>query len=274
MTQPDLVSRREPTHPDRDAVDPSSTAFFFDFDGTLAEFVPIPDQVLIDPRVVANLRTLHHASNGALAIVSGRPIEQLDRYLGDFRPALAGVHGLQYRNPDGTLATAPFDASTVTHLSDALTRFSEQHTGLIAETKPGSVALHYRMRPDLEEEARSLGSRLASQFPGIEIMHGKMVVELRLGGRSKGDAVSHFMAMPPFAGRTPLFVGDDVTDEDGIARAQSLGGLGCKVGPGNTAARRRFDAIADFWTWLDALARNAERDASPDRMQRDRSTLS
>ena len=274
MTQPDPVSHREPTHPDRDTVDPYSTAFFFDFDGTLAAIVPTPDQVLLDPRVIANLRTLHHASNGALAVVSGRPVEELDRHLGDFRPALAGVHGLQYRNPDGAHATAAFDGSAVTDMSAALTRFAEQHRGLIAETKPGSVALHYRLRPDLEDEACTFGAMLASRYPGVEFMQGKMVVELRLGGRSKGDAVSHFMAMPPFAGKTPLFVGDDVTDEDGIIRAQNLGGIGCKVGLGNTAAHWRFDTIADFWTWLDDLARGAEHTVSPDRTHTNRSNPS
>lgn len=245
--------------PSLDQIEPSSTSFFIDFDGTLAAIVDRPEQVVIEDRVRDAVERLQRGTGNAIAIVSGRPIAQLDTLLAPFRPQLAGVHGLEFRDGEGHVTRAPFDAALLDEMVAAAQGFTQAHEGLIAESKPGSVSIHYRLRPDLGEAARAFAAELHQRFPGSELLNGKMVAELRFGGRSKADAVSHFQARAPFSGRTPVFIGDDVTDEDGFRRAAELGGYGIKVGAGRSMAAYRAIDIAALWDWLDALAARFER---------------
>ena len=122
------------------------------------------------------------------------------------------------------------------------------------ESKPGSVALHYRRGPHLEGACQEFAQRLSETVGGVSPIHGKMVVELRLGGRNKADAVAQFMSAPPFRGRAPLFVGDDVTDEDALRKVEQIGGTGVKIGSGVTTGSARFADRADFMRWLHTLA--------------------
>jgi trehalose 6-phosphate phosphatase len=229
-------------------------AFFFDFDGTLAPIVDDPEQVRVSGAALDALGSLYDISGGALAIVSGRPIADLDRFLSPLKLPLSGVHGLESRDATGRVHRGGYDRAALRHLADKISAFAENRSGLVVEEKPGSVALHYRQAPDLGHSALQLASELAAAIPGAKLMRGKMVVELRLGGRSKADAVSDFMAAAPFHGRKPLFAGDDVTDEDAIALVEAMGGTGVKIGSQETAASLMAPDRDAFEKWLCELA--------------------
>ena len=238
---------------DRDLT-PARTAFFLDFDGTLAPIVPDPERAAVTAETLDALRWLKEKTGGALAVVSGRSIAQLDRMLHPLRLPVAGVHGLERRSAAGALSRTPFDAALQRRLTATVGAFVGGRPGLLAEVKPGSVALHYRKRPETEADCLAFAIEAAQAEPRIRIMPGKKVVEMKLGPRTKGDAIADFMAEPPFAGRLPFFAGDDLTDEAGFAVVNAMGGVSLKVGPGETQARHRIEGIAAFTTWLEQLA--------------------
>lgn len=234
--------------------DPGAFAFFLDFDGTLVEIVDDPKAVSIEPATLDALGRLRLANGGAVAIVSGRSIAQLDRVLQPLKLPAAGVHGLERRNGLGRTVRAGLDEAALRRLSDAVHAFADPHQGLLVETKPGSVALHYRMAPGLEAECLALADAQAATDDRIRLLRGKMVVEMMLGTRSKGMAIADFLAEEPFRGRRPFFAGDDVTDETGFAEVEARGGVGVKIGKGPTAAGHRMDSVGSFGRWLVRLA--------------------
>jgi trehalose 6-phosphate phosphatase len=235
------------------AAEPSATAYFFDFDGTLVEIAEEPEAVVFAPRVARSLGLLLEAARGAVAIVSGRSIAQLDHHLAPLRIAAAGVHGLERRDHAGNVSLTPFDHEALQALAARTDAFAAASAGLLAEVKPGSVALHYRLDPAMEEACLAFAQAQAAANSAMRLVRGKMVVEMKLANRSKGDAVRAFMAESPFAGRVPLFAGDDVTDEAGFEAANALGGISLKVGEGPSVARHRLpnpSALADFMETL------------------------
>lgn len=237
----------------RDTLDPATTAFFFDCDGTLAEIVDQPDAACVEPDILDCVRILHAATSGALAIVSGRSIAQLDVMLSPLVLPAAGVHGVERRDGAGTVYRPDFDAAAVLQIAKQLDDFAAEHEGLVSEVKSTSVAIHYRMRPEMEAPALSLMSELAGQYPEFRLLRGKMVAELSASHRTKGDAIDDFMREAPFMGRLPVFVGDDITDEDGFASVARMSGIGIKIGAGNTSATHRVGTLHDFHDWLRQL---------------------
>ena len=227
---------------------PSETAFFFDFDGTLADIVDDPSMVRIDPTVLQAVERLQVISGGAIAVVSGREIDKLDVFLAPLRLPLGGAHGSERRDAGGELHRTASDGAAIERVVAALEDVARGHDGLVVERKRLSVALHYRRRPDLEATCRSAAQSLASQ--DVRLLEGKMVVELKLSGRTKGDLIADFMAEEPFLGRRPIFFGDDVTDEDGFRALPRWHGIGVKVGPGPTAATHRIADPAALHAWL------------------------
>ena len=214
-----------------------SCALFLDFDGTMVDIAPQPDAVHVPGPLLAVLRQVHVYLHGAVAVISGRPIAQIDAYLEPVKLAVAGVHGTERRGADGQvhlLNTHPLD-----HVEDAARELAALHPGLLVENKRGSLALHYRQSPELEGVCVRAMQHAVDESPGLTLLRGKMVVEAKPGGASKGRAIEDFLAEPPFAGRTPVFIGDDVTDEVGFSTVQRLGGLGIKVGEGATVAWQR-----------------------------------
>jgi trehalose 6-phosphate phosphatase len=191
----------QPTPPT--AIDLATTAFFFDFDGTLAGIVEDPQAVSVEPRVLEALRAMQEATTGAVAVISGRSIEQLDRMLHPLRLPAAGVHGLERRDAAGSVSRVEIDEQELARLRERIAEFVRGYPGLLAEHKPGSVALHYRKRPDLASSCRILAAQLASENDHIRVVRGKMVVEMKLAGRTKADGIADFMAEPPLAGRPP-----------------------------------------------------------------------
>lgn len=237
-----------------DDILPERTAFFLDFDGTLAGIVADPAQALVMPRTLATLGRLSARAGGALAVVSGRAIAQLDRMLEPLSLPLAGVHGLERRAADGTLTRAQVDIEAQRRLAAAAGTFAGERHGLIAEVKPGSVALHYRRRPELEDACLAFAAEQAHDDARIRLVRGKMVIEMKLSARTKGDAIAAFMAEAPFCARRPFFAGDDATDEAGFAAVNAMGGVSLKVGPGPTVASHRIADIAALAAFLDTLS--------------------
>ena len=230
------------------------TALFLDLDGTLAPIAARPQAVRPDPRRTSLLERLAATLDGRLAVVSGRTLADVDRILEGCVAAVAAVHGLVRRDPDGRVTQSrPHPA--LDRATAALGAFAARDGGLIVEPKAGlSVALHFRLAADQADAARALARALAEET-GLALQDGDMVVELRTPGASKGDSVRAFMALPCFAGARPVFVGDDITDEDGFEAAQALGGMGVAVGAARpTAARFRLAGVEDALAWLEAAA--------------------
>jgi trehalose 6-phosphate phosphatase len=215
-----------------------SCALFLDFDGTMVDIAPQPNAVQVPQPLICVLQEIQGYLQGAVAVISGRPIAQIDAYLHPLRLAVAGVHGAERRSADGMvhlLNTHPLD-----DVEAAASRLAAQHAGLLLEYKRGSLALHYRQRPDLAELCLRTMQEAVDASPGVTLLKGKMVAEAKPGGASKGRAIEDYLAEPPFAGRTPVFIGDDITDEVGFSTVQRLGGLGIKVGEGATCAFGRL----------------------------------
>lgn len=229
-----------------------SSALFLDFDGTMVDIAPQPHAVRVPGPLIGVLRELHQYLGGAVAVISGRPISQLDMFLSPLLLPAAGVHGAERRTADGAMSllhTHPLD-----RVEEAACTLAASHEGLIVENKRGSLALHYRQVPHLERLCLETMQEAVAQSPGVVLQRGKMVVEAKPGGASKGRAIEDFLAERPFAGRTPVFIGDDVTDEVGFSTVQRLGGLGIKVGDGATAARHRLADPSALRRELEAAA--------------------
>lgn len=229
-------------------------ALFLDFDGTLADIVDHPDDVQLPANSAEAIAKLHCRTAGAVAIVTGRPIAQIDSFLTPLVLPVAGVHGMARRTFDGTVHESGHDAALFATVQERLTRLHLCHPQTMVELKPGSVAFHYRRRPDLlatiaDEIHASLG-----ELEGLDILHGKMVVEVKTGHANKGSAIRAFMEEAPFHGRLPIFAGDDVTDEFGFQAMADLGGVAVKIGDGDTSAKWRAESPEAFRQWLVTLA--------------------
>ena len=231
-------------------LDADRAAVFLDLDGTLAPFAPRPEDVRPDPELTGLLRRAGERLGGRLAVVSGRTVADVDRILEGAVPAVAGVHGLERRTAAGLTRAEPPAGLALAHR--ALQAFAADRPGLLVEDKGLAVTLHYRLAPAMAEEARRLALTLAAEH-GLERQFGDMVAELKTPGADKGASVRAFMAEPPFARAQPIFVGDDLTDEDGFAAAQALGGYGVLVAATReTAARHWLPDVAAVRAWLGA----------------------
>ena len=233
-------------------------ALFLDFDGTLTELAPRPDAVRVASGLAPTLSALQALLGGALAIVTGRTEADIDGFLAPLRLPLASEHGAQYRLADGSHTTA--QAPDLGPALQAARDLAAQHPGLLVEAKRTSMALHYRQARHLEALCRDTLERALHGIDGVELLRGKCVLEVKPRGVHKGQAIVDFMAQPPFAGRTPVFVGDDVTDEAGFAAVQALGGWGIKVGEGPTVARHRCMTPAALRGWLSSTRTQGERE--------------
>jgi trehalose 6-phosphate phosphatase len=242
---------------------PSSASLFLDFDGTLAPLAPRPQDVAVAAWVVPTLHSLSRQLDGALAIVSGRPLAGIDAFLHPLVLAAAGCHGVERRNTSGRLELHPSaPPPSVVSCARAL---AARHAGLLLEAKPSGLALHFRASPELATMCRVQLAQALAEAPGAaltwELLDGHCVCELKQRAVSKGSAVRAYLGEAPFAGRLPVFVGDDVTDEDGIRAVQAAGGFGIRVGPGHSDARYRLvdtDAVAAWLLQAAAQATSAD----------------
>ncbi len=243
-------------------------ALFLDFDGTLAHIAATPCGVSIDPRLRPTLAALDEALDGAVALVSGRALAQLDDLLTPLVLPAAGLHGLERRRADGTIARAQEPAAQIAVVRQRLRAFAARVPGVLLEDKGLSLALHYRDAPELQADClRAADEALAASGGGLHLLEGKMIYEIKSDGTNKGTAIEAFLAEPPFAGRTPAFFGDDVTDEDGFAAVNRRGGVTVRVGDGaKTMARWRIASVGALLTWLakvpEAIAIDAKNNAA------------
>lgn len=208
----------------------SDWALFLDLDGTLLDMAPTPSSVVVPDGLPEVLRRLRDRLGGALAIVSGRPIEEIDRLLAPLSLAVAGNHGASARLVDGAQhLLAPIAALPSDWISRA--RAACAHwPGTVVEPKPYSLALHFRLAPTRSRDVFELLTEFAAErSQDYEVLQAHEAFELRSRHASKALAIERMMALPPFSGRMPVFVGDDVTDESGRAAARRLGGIGLDV---------------------------------------------
>jgi trehalose 6-phosphate phosphatase len=209
----------------------NETALFLDVDGTLIEIAPTPESVVVPPDLVPMLQKLHHALDGALAIVSGRTIAALDHLLGNTGLPMAGVHGGELRAVAGGTITEinpHLPADLQARVWAIIDELKKQWPGVRGEDKGPAFSFHYRQAPEAEPALRAALAKLELGSTW-EILSGHMIYEIRSRGQSKGVALRRLMQMPGFAGRKPIFTGDDRTDLDGIQTAVELGGAGIAV---------------------------------------------
>lgn len=222
---------------------------FLDLDGTLIEIAQRPDEVTRSARLDVLLARLPGATSNAVAIVSGRTVADLDRLLAPHRLQVAGIHGMERRCADGKVIRAPVALDWMQGARDAMERFAATHPGLLLENKGASLALHYRSRPELEHTVRQFVTDLDLPV-AAERLQGRKVMEVKPRQMNKGAAIRAYMSEPPFAGRIPVFAGDDVTDESGFVAVNELGGVSVKVGTGATAASWSLPGVSDVLDWL------------------------
>lgn len=227
-------------------------ALFLDFDGTLADIAAQPHAVQVHPTVVPTLAALHDHLGGALAIVTGRTQADIDFFLNPLQLPLACEHGAQYRLGSGAAGAVP--PPDLAPVLAAVTPLVAVHPDLLLEPKRAGFALHYRQAPELETLCQATLARALQGVAGVELMQGKCVLEVKPAGANKGRAIADFMRQAPFAGRVPVFVGDDVTDEAGFVATQALGGIAVKVGRGPSAAQVFCDGPAAVREWLHQFA--------------------
>lgn len=226
----------------------ANTALFLDFDGTLVDIASQPELIEVPQDLVNILAQLFQQLNGALALVSGRPLSDLDAYLTPLKLPSAAEHGAVQRLAGGQLtAAASPELQDVVRVAWAL---AAQHPGLRVEIKSHAVALHYRHAPELELLCFDAMADALKRTPGIELLHGKFVFEIKPAGITKGTAIHALMQRPPFKGRLPLFAGDDTTDEAGFSAVQSIGGDTVKIGTGASLAHYRCPDPLAFRQWL------------------------
>lgn len=223
---------------------------FLDLDGTLLDLTNRPDEVVADPALKRMLERLAIHLEGRVALISGRSIEQIDRIFGETASGLAvsGSHGCEHRWRG--IWARPDRPESLDQAIERMNAFAKGRSGLLVEEKSFGAALHYRSNPSWEAAVQDFARNLAEEL-GLTLQIGKMVAELRVGGGDKGRAVHRLMTQPFMRYSSPVFVGDDITDEPGFATARALGGHGIIVGaPQSTAADYRLASPNDLRNWL------------------------
>jgi trehalose 6-phosphate phosphatase len=230
-----------------DNADPSvevSWALFFDFDGTLVDIADRPDAIVLPPDVPSNLHLLAQRLGGALAILTGRQIAEIDMFLSPYQLDVAGVHGAELRLSSAP-ASKPFRRREgfAALLAELRRRF--EASGLLVEDKGLSVAVHWRLHPQFKQEVLGFMSRAAEALaPDYRLQLGKAVAEILPAGSSKASILAKILSSPRYAGRRPLFVGDDLTDEEGFGLVNRLGGVSVRIGSGPSLARHLLPEVA------------------------------
>jgi trehalose 6-phosphate phosphatase len=227
-------------------------ALFLDIDGTLLDIAPTPEAVSVPPDLPHCLQEVTNALGGAVALVSGRPVPWMDRVLAPLRICAAGQHGAELRLTAGAplrAVAAPDDLNPIRRRIEGAIK---EWPGVVIEPKSFGIGVHFRLAPERAGDVRRLLEEIATDAGGrYELLPGKMLIELKPAGPTKGRVVAAFMATAPFAGRVPVFVGDDRTDEDGFKEVLARGGHAIQVGPGVSAVASSFVANpAALRSWL------------------------
>ncbi|MCE7027499.1 trehalose-phosphatase [Jiella avicenniae] len=233
------------------AIDPTRHALFLDFDGTLVDLVDDPTEVALAGDRIERLAEMTERLSGALAIVSGRRIADLDRFLAPLAFAAAGVHGLERRREPGGETEFLMQPEALDPIRDALAPMLEENRRLQLEDKGTALVLHYRTAPDLAEAAKSVMRHAVEGRDDLVVMEGDNIVEVHPAGMDKGKALADFMAAAPFGGRIPVYLGDDTTDEFALKIVTEMRGIAIKVGGKESVAEYRLADVVDVHHWLD-----------------------
>ena len=234
---------------------PENPCLFVDADGTLLEFAEVPDAVVVGEEVGELLHDLPRVLGGAFAVISGRSISELDQIFGDTGFGASGIHGLEWRLPGGSIRVLEHQSGVSGPLFAKAERFALRHDGVLFENKAHGFALHFRRAPAAEGKVRDFMASLLPDGGQLEILEGNKVIELKVAGIDKGLAIERFMGYEPFVGRTPIFIGDDVTDEKGFFVVNAKGGVSIRVGTGDSCARYRLPHVAGVLDWLGSVRR-------------------
>jgi len=235
----------------------ANTALFLDIDGTLLDLARTPDRVKVPRELLRALEKLTHHLSGALAFVSGRSLESVDKLFAPFRPAAIGTHGGEIRGVDGLVARSqPLPEKIV----EVFAGLAENIPGLLLEDKRSALALHYRLAPEARPVLMSAMEKHARLFESekVHILQGKAVIEARAIGVDKGTAVVELVKQKPFLGRSVLFGGDDTTDLDVFRILPKLGGRGFSVGQHFPGADYVFESPLAVRRWLVDAAAEAQ----------------
>lgn len=238
-----------------DAATLPTSAVLLDVDGTILDLAPTPLEVVVPPDLVVVLERLSKRTGGALAFASGRPLAELDLFFAPLQlPAIAG-HGAELRLADGVVARA--SSFLDPKLKEALAAVALDKPGVVIEDKGYSMALHYRLVPQFGHAVREEVNAICARFPSasIEILPGKSVVEIKQPQFNKGSAVRELMQHPPFKGRRPIFIGDDVTDEAAFDVLPEFGGIGFSVGREVHGIAGMFETPGDVRRWIAEMVR-------------------
>jgi trehalose 6-phosphate phosphatase len=229
-----------------------SICLFLDVDGTLIDLAPTPDAVVVSSALLEELSAAERRLDGALALVSGRPIAELDRLFAPIKLRASGVHGAEIRysplEPTRLLTKDRLPDSLWSDLAELLARFP----GAFAENKGASFAVHFKLAGPIGMELKLALERLAGRFAqlDLEVVPGNLVFELKLPGFDKGSAIRRFMGHPPFAGRRPVFIADDTMDRPGFDTVLELGGVAFSVGFEMAGLTGSFSRPAGVRAWL------------------------
>lgn len=236
---------------------PAESCLFLDVDGTLVDFAATPHEVRIDSCLIGLLEAATHKLGGALALISGRPIADLDRLFSPLVLPAAGVHGLERRDARGMTQCTETRSELLASARAQLQALVAGCHGLVLEDKQAALAVHFRGSPQCEEKVRLvLASVMVPLADDFELLEGNQVIEVKPSSRNKSTAVDAFMQEAPFAGRTPVFIGDDRTDRDGFAAVQRHGGLAVAVGE-RVQAPWRLPHPAAVREWLASFVATA-----------------
>jgi trehalose 6-phosphate phosphatase len=240
-------------------------ALFLDVDGTLVEIATTPRAVCVEPDLLARLERLQRGCEGALALISGRRLADIDDLFQPLVLPAAGLHGWERRREDGTLVEMGEPSEIIAPLRVTLAAYAASRPDILLEDKGSSLALHYRLAPRYGGAVTQLARRLAAADPRLRLIEGRKVVEFQPRGTDKGRAVIAFLSEPPFVGRRPIYAGDDVTDEDGFIAVNRTDGFSIKVkaresrqGP-PSAAQYQVPSVAELHRWLDSVADRLSR---------------
>jgi len=237
-----------------------TAALFLDVDGTLLDIQDHPSDVRADRELVGLLKQLLLHFGGAMALISGRSIAEIDRVFDNVHFPAVGAHGAEMRAVN-TVLEAPPSQPLPAHVLDRITKLVDSHDGLLLEQKKGGVSLHYRRAPELAAKCRALVFEVMPELESdFRLIDGKMVYEIAPRQHNKGEAIRQLLKSREFEQRQPVFIGDDITDEDGFEVVNALQGISIRVGGGSvTAAHYALDSVADVRKWLHSIVAASRR---------------
>jgi trehalose 6-phosphate phosphatase len=227
---------------------------FLDVDGTLIELTDSPLDTFADQELKTLLGHVAERMGGALALISGRSIDYLDALFSPLRLPAAGLHGVERRKASGIMHGASFVDTQLTAARAAINALVEAQPGTSVEDKGRTIAVHFRMAPQCEAAVRQALIDIAKPLgSNYHIQEGSMVLEIKPRGFTKASAIKAFMQEPPFSGRLPVFVGDDLTDQDGFKIVEDQGGISIAVGD-RVHGQFRFETVSAVRAWLQEIA--------------------